>query len=147
MRSLDAAALYPGIGLLESAISVGRGTDTPFEILGAPYIDGERLANELRGLPGVAFTPVRFTPAASVFEGQKCGGLRIAITDRKALRSVDVGIAIATALARLYPAQFNVDDLKPLLRHRATLDAIRKGERPAWDLEEFLVRRAKYLLY
>lgn len=132
MRSLNAAGLYPGIGLLERAISVGRGTDTPFEILGAPYIDGEALARELRGLPGVAFTPVRFTPTASVHKGEECGGVRIAITDRRALRSVTVGIAIAKALVRLYGAKFPVDEMQPLLRHRATLEEIRNaGFQPA----------------
>jgi uncharacterized protein YbbC (DUF1343 family) len=127
MRSLNAAGLYPGIGLLERALSVGRGTDTPFEILGAPYIDGEALARELRGLPGVAFTPVRFTPAASVHKGEECGGVRIAITDRRALRSVSVGIAIAKALVRLYGEKFPVKEMMPLLRHQATLDEIRNA--------------------
>ena len=120
MRSLTEAALYPGIGLLESAVSVGRGTPTPFEVVGAPYIDGERLARELNALalPGVAFTPVRFTPDASIHKGEACGGVRIAITDRKALRAVDVGIAVATILQRDYPTQFPLDKMQRLLRHR-----------------------------
>ncbi|HEX2060624.1 MAG TPA: exo-beta-N-acetylmuramidase NamZ domain-containing protein [Thermoanaerobaculia bacterium] len=130
MRSLHAAALYPGIGLLERALSVGRGTDTPFEILGAPYVDGERLARELRGLPGVAFTPVRFTPTASVHQGEECGGVRITITDRRALRSVRVGLTIAAALVRLYGEKFPVDEIQPLLRHRETLEKIRTGVVP-----------------
>jgi uncharacterized protein YbbC (DUF1343 family)/CubicO group peptidase (beta-lactamase class C family) len=147
MRSLHAAALYPGIGLLEHAISVGRGTDTPFEILGAPYIDGSRLAAALHGVPGLVFTPVRFTPTTSVFAGQECGGVRITITDRKLLRAVDTGLAIAAVLTRLYPAQFDLEKVQPLLRHPPTLDAIRRGEKPAWNLDAFLARRAKYLLY
>ncbi|HUP62982.1 MAG TPA: exo-beta-N-acetylmuramidase NamZ domain-containing protein [Thermoanaerobaculia bacterium] len=147
MRSLAAAALYPGLGLLERALSVGRGTDTPFEILGAPYIDGERLAQELRDVPGVAFTPVRFTPTASVHRGEECGGMRIAITDRKALRSVSMGVAIAAALARLYPSRFPVDELQPLLRHRETLEAIRAGKTIEWNLDDFARRRTQYLLY
>ena len=119
MRSLDAAALYPGIGLLERAISVGRGTPTPFEILGAPYIDGARLiARGRRRCPASPLEPVRFTPTASMHKGEECGGVRITITDRRALRSVDVGFAIAAALARLYPKQFPVDEMQPLLRHR-----------------------------
>jgi uncharacterized protein YbbC (DUF1343 family)/CubicO group peptidase (beta-lactamase class C family) len=150
MRSLRAAGLYPGIGIMESAISVGRGTATPFEILGAPYIDGERLAAELRGLPGVAFEPVRFTPTASIHKGEECGGVRIAITDRRALRSLDVGVTIAATLARLYPQQFPVDKIQPLLRHRATLEAIRAGKgleeiRGLWDLSGFEQRRARYV--
>ena len=147
MRSLNAAALYPGIGLLEHAISVGRGTDRPFEVLGAPYINEAQLANELRGIPGIAVLPITFTPKTSVFANQTCRGVLITITDRKLLRSVDLGITIATALARLYPADFKVEDMQHLLRHQATLDAIKSGKRPAWNLDEFLQRRAKYLLY
>ena len=152
MRSLLGAGLYPGLGLLESAVSVGRGTPTPFEILGAPYIDGHRLADELRDLPGVAFTPVRFTPTASIHKGEECGGVRIAITDRAALRSVDVGVAIASTLARLYPAQFPVDKMEHLLRHKATLEAIRAGKplseiRALWesDVSAFEERRARFI--
>jgi uncharacterized protein YbbC (DUF1343 family) len=126
MRSLQAAALYPGIGLLERAISVGRGTATPFEILGAPYIDGARLAAEVH-VPGVQLTPVRFTPTASVHQGEACGGVMLRITDRRVFRSVDLGIAIATALARMYPGKFPVDEMQPLLRHRETLERIRTG--------------------
>jgi uncharacterized protein YbbC (DUF1343 family) len=125
MRSLNAAALYPGIGLMERALSVGRGTPTPFEILGAPYIDGAALIREVGALPGVTLTPVRFTPTASVHQGEQCGGVRIAITDRRALRSVQVGLAIAKALAKLYPAKFPVDEMQPLLRDRETLEHLR----------------------
>jgi len=146
MRSLNAAALYPGIGLLERAVSVGRGTDTPFEILGAPYIDGARLAASVR-VPGVVLTPTRFTPTASVHKGEDCGGVRVTITDRRALRSVDLGIAIAAALARLYPRQFPVDEIAPLLRHGATLEAIREGRVVRWDTGDFEKRRAKVLMY
>ena len=96
MRSLNAAALYPGVGLHESALSVGRGTDTPFEIVGAPYIDDLVLAAELNQakLPGVRFVPVRFTPTYSTFKDQECGGAAMVITDRDKLQAVDVGITI-----------------------------------------------------
>ncbi|HEX2123257.1 MAG TPA: exo-beta-N-acetylmuramidase NamZ domain-containing protein, partial [Thermoanaerobaculia bacterium] len=152
MRSLSAAALYPGLGLLERALSVGRGTGTPFEILGAPYIDGPQLARALRGLPGLWFEPVRFTPAVSIHKGEECGGVRVFITNRSALRSVDAGVVIAATLARLYPDQFPVDELRPLLRHEATLQAIRAGTpieriRATWGTNAFIERRAKYLLY
>lgn len=130
IRSLRAAALYPGIGLMESAISVGRGTDTPFEILGAPYIDGAALIRAVGTLPGVSLTPVRFTPTASTHKGEECGGVRITITNRRALRSVTVGLSIAAALVRLYGDKFPVDEMKPLLRHQATLDAVRSGSLP-----------------
>ena len=129
MRSLHAAGLYPGIGLLESAISVGRGTATPFEILGAPDIDGAELIREVGPIPGLAMRSVRFTPSASTHRGEVCGGVRLTITDRRALRSVDAGLKIASALMRLYPQSFPVDKIQPLLRHRETLERVRRGER------------------
>ncbi|HYC89052.1 MAG TPA: exo-beta-N-acetylmuramidase NamZ domain-containing protein [Thermoanaerobaculia bacterium] len=128
MRSLHAAALYPGIGILERAVSVGRGTPTPFEVLGAPYIDGEALIREVGPLPGLAMTPIRFTPTASVHKGEECGGVRFTITDRRALRSVHAGLTIAAALVRLYGEKFPVDELQPLLRHPGTLDKLRRGQ-------------------
>lgn len=130
MRSLQAAALYPGLGLLERALSVGRGTPTPFEVVGAPYVDGARLAREVGALPGVAVEPVRFTPTADIHAGKECGGLRFTITDRRALRSVEVGLRVAAALMRLYPREFPVDAMQPLLRHKATLEAVRAGKWP-----------------
>jgi uncharacterized protein YbbC (DUF1343 family)/imidazolonepropionase-like amidohydrolase len=148
MRSLSAAGLYPGIGLLERAISVGRGTPTPFEILGAPYIDGAALIREVGPIPGLTLTPVRFTPTASIHKGEECGGVRIAITDRKALRAVDAGLLIGAALARLYPGKFPVDELQPLLRHGTTLERVRAGSAGATDTpREFERRRARHLLY
>jgi uncharacterized protein YbbC (DUF1343 family) len=148
MRSLSAAALYPGIGILESAISVGRGTPTPFEVIGAPYIDGDRLAREL-ALPGVAFTPIRFTPDASIFAGKQCGGVRMTITDRKVFRPVATGAAIAALVRRLYPNDFAVDKLQRLVRDPQTLDAIRAGKTVSWSDDEaaFSARRQTYLLY
>ena len=149
IRNLNEAALYPGMGLLESALSVGRGTAMPFEIFGAPYIDENRLADELPPIPGVSFSPVRFTPDASIFAGKECGGLRITITDRKALHPVAMGVAIATTLYRLYPNEFAVDKMQRLLRDPATLDDIKQGKTPDWsaDEAEFGARRGKYLLY
>jgi uncharacterized protein YbbC (DUF1343 family)/CubicO group peptidase (beta-lactamase class C family) len=153
MRSLTEAALYPGIGLLESAVSVGRGTPTPFELIGAPYIDGEKLAREMAAmnLPGIAFAPVRFTPDASIHKGEACSGVRFTITDRKAMRPVDAGIALATILVHDYGAQFPVDKMKRLLRHEGTLEAVRAGksleEIHALWASDFPARRGKYLLY
>ena len=105
MRSLPAAILYPGIGLLESALSAGRGTDTPFEVVGAPYIDDVKLAEALNqaGLPGVSFLPIRFTPTYSVYQGQLCKGVYILLTDRDRCSVVDVGLLIAETVYRLYP--------------------------------------------
>jgi SSS family transporter len=151
MRSLTAATLYPGIGLLEHALSVGRGTATPFEVIGAPYIDADVLAREVTALAirGLRFEPVHFTPTFSIFEKQPCHGVRIILTDRKALKSVSAGIAIATTLRRLYPNDYAVDKMTTLLRDPRTLDAIKKGEPISWADEEaaFGVRRAKYLMY
>jgi uncharacterized protein YbbC (DUF1343 family) len=143
MRSLDAATLYPGIGLLESAVSVGRGTATPFEILGAPYIDGARLAAAVQ-IPGLRLEPTRFTPLTSIYAMQPCGGVRLIITDRKALQPVRAGLAIAAALQRLYDREeFIRSRMAPLLRNQAAL----AGGDYSGDEQEFRRRRAKYLLY
>lgn len=157
MRSLTEATLYPGVGLIEfTDISVGRGTATPFEIVGAPYIDGEKLAAELNAakLPGVKFAPASFTPEASVFKDKPCSGVRLSLEDRDQCRSVDLGITLAGVLHRLYPEKFSLEKFDKLLTHPATVEAIRAGQTLAeikkqWrpELEEFLARRAKYLLY
>ncbi len=157
MRSLEAAALYPGVALLETTnLSVGRGTETPFEVIGAPWLDGRRLAQLLnaRAIPGVRFSPVHFTPAASVFAGERCGGVRINIVDREALRSVALGIEIAVALRDLYPADWERRNLINLVANGDTVRRLEKGEGApsivaSWQkgLEEFERRRAKHLLY
>jgi uncharacterized protein YbbC (DUF1343 family) len=156
MRSLNAALLYPGIGLLEFSVSVGRGTDTPFEVLGAPYVNDLRLAHELNklGLPGLQFTPVRFTPTASVFKDEACGGVRIAITDRQALKPVQTGIAMACTLQRLYPKSFALEKVNTLLNRDAGVKAIRAGVTwqkvvAGWNEETaaFEARRGGFLRY
>jgi len=157
MRSLEAAALYPGIGLLETTnLSVGRGTDVPFEVIGAPWLDGRRLAQLLnaRAIRGVRFSPVHFTPSASVFAGERCGGVRLDVVDRQALRSVSLGIEIAVALRDLYPADWDRKNFVRLLANGAVFHSLERGETApgiiaSWrkDLEEFVKRRAKYLLY
>jgi uncharacterized protein YbbC (DUF1343 family)/CubicO group peptidase (beta-lactamase class C family) len=156
MRSLAAATLYPGVGLLETALSVGRGTDTPFELAGAPYIDGAKLAAEMNaaGLAGVSFAPVQFTPQASVFKDKPCGGVSFAVTNRESMRAVDVGIVLALTLQRLYPEEFELEKINPLLRDLIAVDAIRAGRplveiKQAWasDLDKFKQRREKHLLY
>lgn len=157
LRSLTAATLYPGIGMIEGGnLSVGRGTDTPFEILGAPYIDGPTLARTLnaRQLEGIRFVPIRFTPTASNFAGQPCGGVNLIVTDRNLLDPVELGLEVAVALHSLYPVQFPLDPLDGLIRNAATLQALQSAHDPRrtadqWqeDLQPFLVRRAQYLLY
>ncbi|HYF33807.1 MAG TPA: DUF1343 domain-containing protein, partial [Prosthecobacter sp.] len=156
MRTLTAAMLYPGIGLLEFSVSVGRGTDTPFEVLGAPYVDDLRLSYELNklALPGLRFLPVRFTPTASVFKDAACGGVRIEVVDRSALKPVQAGVAIAATLQRLYPGKFALDKVNTLLNHAELLKAIRAGRSwremaAKWEAEReaFMVRRAGVLMY
>src|SRR4051794_18467809 len=131
MRSVTEAGLYPGIGILEFAVSVGRGTETPFEVVGAPYVDGAALARELTAmsLPGIRFEATEFTPSSSNFAKQRCGGVRLTITDRNALKPVATGVAIALVLHRLYPHEFALDKLEPLLRDPATLEAIAPASR------------------
>jgi uncharacterized protein YbbC (DUF1343 family) len=140
MRSLTEATLYPGVGIVELSVSVGRGTPTPFELVGAPYVDPERFVAELNTfkLPGIRFDPVRFTPTSSNFANKECGGARLTVTDRNALQPVKSGIAIALALQKLYPNDFKFND--HLLRAPLKLD---------WSDDEraFRERRAKFLLY
>jgi uncharacterized protein YbbC (DUF1343 family)/CubicO group peptidase (beta-lactamase class C family) len=131
IRNLTESILYPGVGLLESAISVGRGTDTPFELVGAPYINELEFAQQLNqsGLPGVRFVPVEFTPTYSVHKGELCHGVCILLTDRDASNVVDVGLQIARVLYRLYPKEFVPEKMDRLLKHPPTLAAI-KSDRP-----------------
>ena len=157
MRSLTQATLYPGVGLLETTnVSVGRGTETPFEIVGAPWIQGDKLADYLnqRGAPGVRFVPVRFTPRASVFKDVECGGVNIIITDRAAFRPLLTGIEMALALRKLYPNDWQVDKYLRLLVNADTLERVKRGESArdivtSWNsaLQEFRRARAEVLLY
>lgn len=157
MRSLTEATLYPGVGLLETTnISVGRGTDTPFEVVGAPWIDGQQLAAYLNGrrIPGVRFVPVRFTPTTSVFKGEACGGINLIITDRTRFRPLLNGIEIAVALRKLYPNDWKADAYLRLLVNADTLDRVKRGQTAdeiirSWSsgLESFRTARAKVLLY
>jgi uncharacterized protein YbbC (DUF1343 family) len=157
MRNLLQAMLYPGIGAIEQTnISVGRGTDTPFEQIGAPWIDGVRLAEELnaRQVPGVRFYPVSFTPTSSKYQGEPCQGVFIVVTDRQALRPVRVGIEVASALSRLHPDKYDISAAERLFGSKEGLARVKAGEDPAriaasWAADEARWRllRAKYLLY
>ena len=157
IRSLNAALLYPGIGLLETTnVSVGRGTATPFELFGAPWIDAARLQKALAAakMPGVKFGTTTFTPTTSKFIGKECHGLRITITDRATLQPIATGLEIARQLALLHPDNWNSAAYIGLLGNRLVLDAVRAGKsvqeiediyRP--DLNRFIERRTRYLLY
>jgi len=157
MRCLTQAVLYPGIGLLETTnLSVGRGTDTPFEVIGAPWLDGRRLAGRLNqlGLPGVSFVPMRFTPDASKYADELCGGVNIIITHRDAFAPVRTGLEIARQLRQLHPTDWEVAAYARLLGNRRVLQAITDGE-PVAEIEAmnaeplraFMERRQRFLIY
>jgi len=157
LRTLTQATLYPGVGLVEGAnVSVGRGTDTPFERLGAPWINGKELSDYLnrRGINGVFFMPADFTPDAAVFKNQSCHGIRIILTDRVAIDSPLLGIELASALYRLYPEQFKLQKTLGMIGNRRVLQEITDGQDPKmiathWqdEIKEFAALRNKYLLY
>jgi uncharacterized protein YbbC (DUF1343 family)/CubicO group peptidase (beta-lactamase class C family) len=157
MRSLTEATLYPGVGLLETTnVSVGRGTDTPFELLGAPWMDGRKLASYLNGraVAGVTFVPVRFTPRTSVYKNEECGGVNLVVTNRALFKPVRAGLEIAVALRRLYPQEWKVDDYIRLLANADTLERVKRGDEPSsiiqsWQprLDEFRRARSRVLLY
>ena len=157
MRSLTEAILYPGVGLMEFCkISVGRGTNTPFEIIGAPYINDLHLAQVLndKKLSGITFLPIRFTPDASKFEGQECGGINLVITNRDEFNAVATGLQIAAILHELYPENFDLDKVNTLLGHPIILEEIQAGrpikkilERVDVDEAKFRKRRREFLLY
>ena len=157
LRSLAQAALYPAVALAEASnVSVGRGTNTPFEMLGAPWIQAKELSDDLNGrnIAGVTFQPTMFIPDASPFKGQSCYGVQIVLIDRRRLDSVLLGVEILSALCRLYPNDFQIDKALSLIGSRAVLQAIKEGKEPqsiaaAWQppLDEFRQLRATYLLY
>lgn len=158
LRNLTAATLYPGIGLLEGTnISVGRGTDAPFERLGAPWVSGGKLAAYLTGhrIPGVRFLPESFTPSGgNQYDGKLCEGVRILVADRMAVDSPELGVEIASALWKLYPREFRLQAIDPLKLDRSTLSAIEAGTdarriAAAWKsgTAAFAIRRSRYLLY
>jgi uncharacterized protein YbbC (DUF1343 family) len=157
MRNLNQATLYPGIGAIEySNISVGRGTNQPFEQIGAPWIDGPRLAAALnaRRLPGIRFYPIAFTPTASKYANEECQGVFMVVTNRSALQPVRVGIEIASALFALYDGKYQPNNMWRLLGTEQIVERLKQGEHPAaiasrWSADEARWRRlrAKYLLY
>jgi len=157
LRSVTEAALYPGVALIEGTnVSVGRGTDTPFELVGAPWIKSKELAAYLngRGIAGVRFVPVTFTPTASAHAGQKCEGINISLVERNALDAPELGIELASALRTLYPTDFKMERMADLLVNQAAYDGLVAGRDPRriaqdWqdELEKFQLLRQKYLIY
>jgi uncharacterized protein YbbC (DUF1343 family)/CubicO group peptidase (beta-lactamase class C family) len=157
IRSVTQALLYSGVGLMEATnVSVGRGTDTPFEVIGAPWMDGERVVAALgrRSLPGVRFEPIRFTPTGDVYARVSCGGIRLVVTDREAIRPVTVALAVMEALLDAHRDQWRPESVQNLLVNRSTMWALLRREPlsrlVAWaetDRSSFLNRRASYLIY
>jgi uncharacterized protein YbbC (DUF1343 family) len=137
-------------------VSVGRGTDSPFEQFGAPWMDGPRLAAALnaRRLPGVSFYPTSFTPAAAAFKGERCGGVFMIVTDRDALQTARLGVEIASAIYRQHGATWEIDRMLALLGSAKALGEIKALGDPARiaasfanDEGKWRLLRAKYLLY
>lgn len=157
LRSLDEATLYPGVAMIEGTnISVGRGTDTPFELVGAPWVQARQLAFYLnaREISGVRFVPVSFTPTSGPYAGQLCHGVNLVVLNRNALDTPELGIELAAALRTLYPKDYKIDKMIDLLANQAVFDALLRGDDPrqiaaGWsdDLGQFLPARSKYLLY
>jgi len=161
LRSVNQATLYPGVALVEGTnVSVGRGTGTPFEVLGAPWVATQVKARELatylnaREIPGVRFVPIEFTPNDSRFKGELCHGVNMIVTRRNALDSPELGIELATALRKLYPNDWKPERMADILVNQRVYDAVARGDdarRIAEDwrdeLEGFMKVRAKYLIY
>jgi len=157
LRNMNAAFLYPGVEILQAGgVSVGRGTGAPFELLGAPWIRGGELAAELnrQKIPGVEFSPARFTPTDALYKGKPCQGVSLTLTDQTDFRSMTMGFEIAAALRRLYPDSFHIEKTIELLGSQSTVDQLAQGMPTAqilasWNdaLGRFRAMRSKYLLY
>ncbi len=157
LRTLKGALLYPGLEILQNAnVSVGRGTETPFEEFGAPWMNGEQVAAELsvRRLPGASFRATNFLPASGLFKGQRCSGVAVRVADRALFRSMRIGIEIASVLKKLYPQQFDSTKMLLLLGNEATVQRLEQGAAPeeivrrwAAELSVFETVRRRYFLY
>jgi uncharacterized protein YbbC (DUF1343 family) len=157
LRTLKGSMLYPGLEILQNAgVSVGRGTEAPFEEFGAPWINGEEIAAVVnaKGLAGVHFVNQPFIPVSGLYAGQHCGGVGVRVTDRAALRSMRVGLEIAAALRKRYPDHFEVTKILLLLGNDSTIQQLQSGTPPgeiiaSWskDLAAYDAARRRYFLY
>jgi len=157
IRNLVAATLYPGFGIIERTnVSVGRGTFAPFELYGAPWMDGKKLAEQMNriGLPGLQFTPAEFTPEKSAFAGEKCSGVRIVLTDRGKLECLRAGLTFLDTIYRLHGDAFEIERIGPMIGDPKVPDKIKTGVPVGkiisdWQprLRRFMTRRERYLLY
>jgi uncharacterized protein YbbC (DUF1343 family) len=157
LRSEEAGILYPGLEILQAGgVSVGRGTEAPFEIVGAPWIRGDEFAAYLNGraIPGVRFEARKFTPDSGVFKGEQCEGVHVVLGNRNALQSMRMGIEIAAALAKLYPGKFETPKMIALVGNGETIKDLQEGHDPSaivakwrYEQEAFIKIRTQYLLY
>ena len=157
LRNLNENTLYPGVALIEGTnVSVGRGTDTPFEVVGAPWIKSSELASYLntRHIGGVRFVPYSFTPKSANYANQLCGGVNMVVTNRLTLDSPELGIELAAALHKFYPNDFHMDRMMTIVANQETMDDLNKGVDPRfisskWNeaIEAFKPIRQKYLIY
>lgn len=157
LRTLKGSLLYPGLEILQNAgVSVGRGTEAPFEEFGAPWINGEEVAAELneRNLPGLRFENHPFIPVSGLYAGQRCGGVGIKVTDRVVLRSMRMGLEIVAILVKKYPTHVDLAKTIDLLGNDETVKQLQNGTAPeeivaGWgkDLAAFDVVRRKYYMY
>jgi uncharacterized protein YbbC (DUF1343 family) len=157
LRSPAAGILYPGLEILQAGgVSVGRGTEHPFELVGAPWIHGDEFSVYLnhRAIPGVRFEAAKFTPDTGLYKGEPCEGVKVVLTDRAALQSMLMGLEIASALKKIYPGKFDSAKMIELVGNAATIQQLVEGKDPAaiaasWtkDLQAFRLLRAKYLIY
>jgi uncharacterized protein YbbC (DUF1343 family) len=157
LRSLTEATLYPGVVLVEGTnVSVGRGTDTPFELVGAPWIKPKELADYLnaRMIQGVRFVPTTFKPTSNWYKDLSCGGVNIVVTDRNFFDATELGMELASALQKLYPKDYKIGKMVDLLGNEELANRLKSGEDPRriqQDVQEqinqFVEVRKKYLLY
>ena len=157
LRTVGQTVLYAGVALLEATnVSVGRGTDTPFEVVGAPWLDGRAFAAELKqsGLAGVSFEVTSFTPSENRYKGVPCHGIRLSVTNRAVFEPVRTGLAMALALRKLHGEDWDAARLRRMLGDPAVAQAILDGRSLSQvealfkdDLDVFRAKRAKYLLY
>jgi uncharacterized protein YbbC (DUF1343 family) len=157
LRSVNEAELYTGVAIIEGTnVSVGRGTDTPFEVMGAPWIDARAYSDYMnaRLIPGVRFVPIAFTPVSGPYANQLCKGVNIIVTDRTVLDAPEMGIELAVALRKLYPDNWKIERMLALLANRQVFEGVMNGDDPrsiaqGWqdDLNKFKELRQKYLIY
>ncbi|MBZ5535111.1 MAG: DUF1343 domain-containing protein [Acidobacteriia bacterium] len=157
MRNMNEALLYPAVAVLEGAnVSVGRGTDTPFELFGAPWIDGIQLAKKVLAarVAGLRVYPIRFTPSAKPFANEHCGGIFLMVVERDSFDTGKAMLALVSALQQLYPGKFQIEKILPLLGSEALLQQLKDGaemkslhQSLSADEDRFKKIREKYLIY